>query len=625
MERAIYFDKFRNIGLEKRERLVLNNSLEKGKLGNLVILIGPNNSGKSNVLDGLRALGNKKIYERDVTTLSFEDEYSNPQLSFEVKDDLDHYAYFLSKNNGVRCSLPNYELALKYDFSKNPKEVIELLCVFEINCKNYGQFKDSLSVKFNNIKEYYASSSVNYDADVFENQVFELIKDYFKSYGSQPSAWNNFANRYENTVFVEEIRNKLKEDNKTDVDRLQENFYRKYGFNFFPQIINYQEKNISSSELKCSAKEVENAWFIKLLFDKIGIDCVEIKRTYDSFRVKNNKGALTTLQKKINKRIEIINNDFNNMYYARDDKYTFEISLETDYIYFTLYRGNNDIVLDYQSTGFKWFFNLYFGLLSNKNLNPGDIIIMDEPATNLHVLGQKELRAFLKGFAIKNDLTIVLATHSPFLIDLDYLDELRVVSMSNNVSSISNNFASIDEDDPDSLKPVKEALTINNHVVINPDNLLVFVEGITDYNYLLGLKNKLKIQENIVFLPIKGVGKNGDKIKEKQAAISSELLKIRKNNTILLVDGDKAGKSMQSVNKDSDLTVITLSDIDASFKTIESLFDFEDIKALKLVNGKGEFIKNSASSLIKTFIDRFEFRESTLNNFKKLFEYILNL
>ena len=37
--------------------------------------------------------------------------------------------------------------------------------------------------------------------------------------------------------------------------------------------------------------------------------------------------------KKINKRIEIINNDFNNMYYARDDKYTFEISLETDYIY----------------------------------------------------------------------------------------------------------------------------------------------------------------------------------------------------------------------------------------------------------------------------------------------------
>ncbi|MBQ5580420.1 MAG: hypothetical protein IIT43_04085, partial [Clostridia bacterium] len=44
-----------------------------------------------------------------------------------------------------------------------------------------------------------------------------------------------------------------------------------------------------------------------------------------------------------------------------------------------------------------------------------------------------------------NDITIVIATHSPFLIDLDYLDELRVIVNKENISSIENNFAVVNE------------------------------------------------------------------------------------------------------------------------------------------------------------------------------------
>ena len=55
MERVLEYEKYRNLGLKNKERLVLNKSLEKGKMGNLVIVVGANNSGKSNVLDGLLA------------------------------------------------------------------------------------------------------------------------------------------------------------------------------------------------------------------------------------------------------------------------------------------------------------------------------------------------------------------------------------------------------------------------------------------------------------------------------------------------------------------------------------------------------------------------------------------
>ncbi|MBQ3621206.1 hypothetical protein II941_00010 [bacterium] len=62
-----------------------------------------------------------------------------------------------------------------------------------------------------------------------------------------------------------------------------------------------------------------------------------------------------------------------------------------------------------------------------KNFVPGDIIIMDEPGTNLHVKGQEELRDFLKKFSINSGITFAIATHTPFLVDLDYLDEIRLL------------------------------------------------------------------------------------------------------------------------------------------------------------------------------------------------------
>lgn len=86
MERIIKLSKFRNIGLKEEERFVLNTSLEKNKIGDLVILIGPNNSGKSNVLDALSKFSSLEFSDRDITTLSYDEKDRIPQLTFEVKD-----------------------------------------------------------------------------------------------------------------------------------------------------------------------------------------------------------------------------------------------------------------------------------------------------------------------------------------------------------------------------------------------------------------------------------------------------------------------------------------------------------------------------------------------------------
>ena len=114
MERVLEIEKFRNLGIDKKEKLIINKSLEKGKMGDLVILIGANNSGKSNVLDALLAFGNNGIKDRDVTTLSYKDDDRVPSLSLVTKDGEFVYSYkrVYGQSNPIIC-LPSKKLNKK--------------------------------------------------------------------------------------------------------------------------------------------------------------------------------------------------------------------------------------------------------------------------------------------------------------------------------------------------------------------------------------------------------------------------------------------------------------------------------------------------------------------------------
>ncbi len=105
---------------------------------------------------------------------------------------------------------------------------------------------------------------------------------------------------------------------------------------------------------------------------------------------------------------------------------------------------NEPIILSQQSTGFQWAFNFMFGFLynwgSHFSLNKNIIYVMDEPATHLSVPARKEFRRFLKEYAHKNHVTFVLATHDPFLVDTDHLDEIRIVEKETEGSVIKNHF-----------------------------------------------------------------------------------------------------------------------------------------------------------------------------------------
>lgn len=621
MERVLEIEKFRNLGIDKKEKLIINKSLEKGKMGDLVILIGANNSGKSNVLDALLAFGNNGIKDRDVTTLSYKDEDRVPSLSLVAKDGEFVYSYkrVYGQSNPIIC-LPSKKLNKK-TAEQNARLMLDVL-------SNLPKTPGVNIFDCSEINAHLESAKTLEDYEKVLNELESLIEKYY-------TCCNNYSYRSIWSIIVKDIGDKsrilseIKHGSSLNRDKAEfdEIFKTKYEISAIPQVINYQESPITNSKLITDWSSISNNSFFTTVLNSIGVSNQEILNVYGEFRKYNNNGVLVTLARDLNKKLKTISKKFNDLYFLEDDSYKFELNFESSKIFFNIFRDGTSITLDHQSTGFKWFFNLYFNILCGKTLNPGDILIMDEPATNLHVLGQEELRKFLKEFAITNDITIILATHSPFLIDLDYLDEIRVISMENNKAKIDNDFATINMEDADSLLSVKNALTVSNHILLDPDVKVVFVEGITDYNYMVAFKKLLK-RDDIVFLPIRGVGKYGSEgFKDKQLAISKRLIQIKKHGPILMVDSDGAGKSMKNTNKDSELNVFALADVDAAFRDIETLFSETDLKKLEIVNNRGEVEKHSIlSSIFKTHIaPDFKFSKTTINNFEKLFKHIDNL
>ncbi|WRA09015.1 ATP-binding protein [Helicobacter pylori] len=301
---------------------------------------------------------------------------------------------------------------------------------------------------------------------------------------------------------------------------------------------------------------------------------------------------------------------------------------------------NEPIILSQQSTGFQWAFNFMFSFLynwgSHFSLNKNIIYVMDEPATHLSVPARREFRRFLKEYTHKNHVTFVLATHDPFLVDTDHLDEIRIVEKETEDSVIKNHFnypLNNAGKDSDALDKIKRSLGVGQHVFHNPKkHRIIFVEGITDYCYLSAFKLYLCYKEYkdnpipFTFLPISGLKNNPNDMKE-----TIKKLCELDNHPIVLTDDDRKdgsdpqrAKSEQFKNANEDLgnpiTILQLSDCDRHFKQIEDCFSANDRK---------KYAKNKRMELTMAFKTRLLYSgkddvvsEETKKNFLCLFEWI---
>ncbi len=407
--------------------------------------------------------------------------------------------------------------------------------------------------------------------------------------------------------------------------------------------------------IKAKGKYNDNAWQLEFFNDKnsllFKINFTETLENIAEILEYNMQLKMDSLiAKEFNKLLAIAQDDHQDNYqlkirvrynskFLRVSKYAaYEIKLK---IYDCRKSDNQKpIILSQQSTGFQWAFNFVFSFLynvgSNFSFNKNIIYVMDEPATHLSVPARKEFRKFLKEYAHKHNTTFVLATHDPFLVDTDHLDEIRIVEKETEGSAIENTFnypLNNASKDSDALYQIKRSLGVSQNVFHNPQkHQIIFVEGITDYCYLTAFKlyfNRRGFKNDPIpftFLPISGLKKEPNEMKE-----TIQKLRELDNNPIVLIDDDrKDGSDPQNakseqfkrVNKEmgDPIKILQISDCDENFKQIEHCFS---------ANDKEEYAQNKCMELAMAFKARLLYSgkddvvgEKTKENFKKLFEWI---
>jgi predicted ATPase len=619
IERFIDITNFRSIGINETTKIELNYvKTISDKMGGLITLIGENNSGKSNFLEAIKAFGEKKFNPNDTPFHVF-DVGRNPSISLVLKD-TDKKLDYKVKVKENRTFYDKYESNNEVPYKKQvtySKELLDFIEYFlSTDLQNQVATNPRIQRYFQILNPFIAKISTKEPIDKTEiGQMFDHLRN-----GYVQPVLNQKYTASQIEVFINEINNTASSNVFEDkAKELEAEVLSTFGIKLYPRIINYVSTlNIKTDQTisTVSGGKLANPAFFNKLFDTLPDDKIEaLESAYQKFHEsgKKRKDILTNYERKINESLQNLTNQFNQVYSFTDKKkYSFRMSLESDAVYFLISENGFDIPLDSQSAGFKWFFDFFFNVFADSKVGNGDIVILDEPATNLHPAGQIELRKQIQEFGHKNGILFIMSTHSPFMIDQDYLDEIRLVKKNNQDSVLVNKFTVNEDSSFDVLLPIKTALTVNRHILLNPDDLLIFVEGITDYNYLVAFKNLFKI-DRLTFIPIQGI---------RRLNLDKDLLKITRR-PILLVDSDSDGKYVvEKYGENKNIEIHQLANADSKFTVIESLFSETDRKQYCYRDGDKKDYK--LSSYFKHNIEdlKKKLSKETKDNFEKLLTHI---
>ena len=664
MKRYLTIKNFRNInpvleneGSKENElkygRLYLNGDMEQGAL---ISIIGANGIGKSNILSAVEkaftgCIDDKRdnpkiegfinckpeisIFIETDEGIIYKGNAQNKNIVWTVIENKDLYDIVLKKNYIYKI--------LNYIFKSDDETYKdnELFYIYKNNYNVDNNIKtDNEEENFNDILDYSSEKISDIISKYKENKKVDKLKlliSILKTEYYELDKWNN----YYNILLDEDKINKSNLQYLTDIlikiDGIENSqvYVHKNNIKSDELVVSCYKKNensISKHNRKNNNKNfIKESNFLYSLFKSANnLEMYEyISDNYSN--ILSDVAFAKQTENEINKILEnTISKRFNDLYisnnelYKSNSDYSFKISLEKEFIKIYFESKNGLTNLENESEGFNWFFSLFFNTLNYNEFKKGDIIIIDEPEQHLSVPVIKELREFLKQFAKDNGVTIITSVQIPYFADINYLDELKIAEIKQDGIGIKiENDFSATYGKSDTLEKIINAFGIK-HIDITRDTKLIYVEGITDYNYFTAFKILMEYIEDkeidIAFMPINGIGREND---EKQKNIIIEALCNISKNPSILIDGDNSANQFKELAKNTNLKVTQLTDINSNFVTIEYLFSDEDKQIYKIDKKNKDALY---SSLFKNNIIDYYNKEliskETIDNFFKVINEI---
>lgn len=146
--------------------------------------------------------------------------------------------------------------------------------------------------------------------------------------------------------------------------------------------------------------------------------------------------------------------------------------------------------LDARSSGFRWFVS-FIAAFAEFEADSNVIVLLDEPGLGLHARAQEDFLRFINE-RVADRHQVLFTTHSPFMVDAGRLERVRVVEDLGPDTGTKVTTADGASSDPDTLFPLQAALgyDIAQNLFVGRDNLVV--EGLSDFTYLTIMSEHLK-------------------------------------------------------------------------------------------------------------------------------------
>lgn len=546
---------------------------------NISILAGKNESGKSNILKALKAFGENKFREEDISQHLDNTEKPSIKIAFLVtKEELSNIEEI------ERLEKESYILEVTRD-GKNTGFSGELCEELIVNgtTNKLEMYRREIDGLLEELKEEYEVANLS---EYMNDEYIEYISGLLWDANEEEYVLENPDNQ-EKVSSLKKYCNLFKETLDCEVDFLDnwENLIPTFVlFNSFEDMLpeyvtedEIEENNIVNRFFKLTAHNP-----ISLFEEEHGLK-----------------------RRKITDRIStLVSGDFQEFY--TQDKVKIEVHLDGDKIHFIVYDENELTPFSpkQRSQGFQWF--LSFFLTLNAESRENSIILIDEPGLYLHAKAQQDVLRVLE--KLSNHHQIVMTTHSPYFIDPDRLERVSLVLKNKDSCTFVENKIHKGKDQ-ESLTPIITSIGMDlTKNLIFSKNFNLLVEGISDYYYLQAINKYLEKFTDIVefnIIPCRGASTIPN--------VVSVLIGWGLNFTVV-VDCDNEGKKVMKelrkfeTNERNFIFVSKNRD-----EAIEDLFSKDDFKSYVCTDAEQKYSNSrNASNFNKVLLAR-DFKQRVMN------------
>lgn len=460
----------------------------------ITAIIGKNESGKSNVLEGLSYIdffqSNSKAFAESVinrnSALGTENIYEIilKPTSEDIKQGI---------NSDTRVIISKEKCEVTGNFVKYYKQ--NLLQYF----KEFSNMLDEIGSNPFQLKDQDLTNYRGYKQELINTEIFNIYK--------KSSALSFFSKRIDRIPV--EIRGAWREK----LSEIQEEWNEALGF--FPKIFyrKIDKKLKTVYKLEDIEKELKgtDAAPNSLLYDFVKVLAIPA----DDFAAAARSG-ITAKQESLRKRIsklvdEKINKPFNDFY--QTETINLDVSFNAGNVSFVVQSEEGEsLLLSERSNGLRWYIETFIDAQANNASGSNIVYLLDEPGTSLHVNAQRELLNLFQDLSKKGN-QVVYTTHSPYMLDLEDNGVHRIRAVVKNKEGYSYVYKSVydariaPDSQKDTLAPIINAIGMNLNDTFGPakDKLNIVTEGMSDYIFLNMMAKLLEIDtKRYAILPAVG-------------------------------------------------------------------------------------------------------------------------